>query len=321
MPKTKYVFNPQSLHYERARTGIGLIMLRAFGFLSASLVFAAVVIWVAYTYLDSPKEKQLKNEIAVYELELKGMEARLTELNSRLDDLAKRDDDIYRVIFEADPLPAEAREAGIGGVQAARFKNLSYAELLNTVNEKLDVVSAKMNVQKSSFEELSKLAARKSLFLSNIPAIQPIANKNLTRMASGYGMRIHPIYKTLKMHTGMDFTAPIGTDVVVTGNGTVEEVTRDGGYGLHVVVNHGFGYRSLYAHLGKVTVKTGEKVSRGQTIGKVGSSGLSTAPHLHYEIMKGKNKINPINFYFNDLTPEEYERICQMAENANQSFD
>lgn len=322
MKKPKYFFNPHNLKYERVRTSFWTLFLRVFGFLSASLVFAALIIAGAYAWIDSPKEKQLKREIAQYRLQVKLMDQRLEDMNSMLGELSERDDNIYRAIFEADPLPDNVRKAGYGGID--RYKDLGgyeNSEVLTNLAKKIDQLSNRLVVQSKSYDELAKLAARKSEMLASIPAIQPIANKDLNRMASGFGYRIHPIYKTRKMHTGMDFSAPTGTEIYATGNGKVIKAEYDRGYGKHVIIDHGFGYQTLYGHMSDINVKAGQQVLRGETIGKIGNTGTSTAPHLHYEVIKNGVKINPVNFYFNDLSPEEYEKVLEIANQANQSFD
>ncbi len=322
MKKAKYFFNPHNLRFEKVRHSFWTKFLRVFGFVSASAVFAALILLAAYAWLDSPKEKALKREVAVYKLQMKLMEQKVEEMDNMLGELNERDDNIYRAIFEADPLPEEMRNPGIGG--ARRYKELAGYEnssLLIELAKKVDRLSSKMYVQSKSYDQLAELAARKNEMLASIPAIQPVSNRDLRRMASGFGYRIHPIYKTRKLHTGMDFSAPVGTDIYATGNGKVVEATYDRGYGYHVIIDHGFGYKTLYGHMSKIQVKPGQVIKRGEVIGLVGNTGTSTAPHLHYEVIKNGNKINPVNFYFNDLTPEEYDQVLEISTQANQSFD
>lgn len=322
MKKAKYFFNPHNLKFERVRHSLWTRLIRVFGFLSASMVFAALILTGAYAWLDSPKEKQLKREIAQYKLQVKIMDQRVEDMNGMLAELADRDDNIYRAIFEADPLPENVRKAGFGGVE--RYKELSgyeNSEILINLTKRVDQLSNRMLVQSNSYDQLAKLAARKNDMLASIPAIQPISNRDLNRMASGFGYRIHPIYKTHKMHTGMDFSAPVGTDIYATGNGKVIKAEYDRGYGMHVIIDHGFGYQTLYGHMNKIMVRAGQEIKRGEVIGLIGNSGTSTAPHLHYEVIKNGIKINPVNFYFNDLTPEEYDKVLEIASQPNQSFD
>lgn len=318
----KYFFNPQSLRYEKVKANVWAQVLRVFGFLSASVVFGVLVMFGSYSYLDSPKEKMLRREIANYKLQLKLINQKMEDISGMVAQLEERDDKIYRVIFEAAPIPDETRNAGIGGIN--RYKNLDgfeSSEALKSMFQRIDKLSGQLYIQSKSYDEIAALAARKAEMLASIPAIQPVSNRNLTRMASGFGMRIHPIYKTYKMHNGMDFTAPIGTEIYVTGNGVIEKAEYSSGYGNCIVVDHGFGYKTLYAHLSAYKVKRGQKVTRGDVIGLVGSTGTSSGPHLHYEVMKNGNKVNPVNFYFNDLTPEEYDKVRLIASQTNQSFD
>ena len=235
----------------------------------------------------------------------------------------QRDDNIYRVIFEADPIPSSIRKAGFGGVNRYKdIRNFSNTELVIEAAKKADKLSKQLYIQSKSFDEVIDLAKNKADMLASIPAIQPIANKDLSRMASGYGYRLHPIYKTRRLHTGMDFTAPQGTPIYATGDGKVAKVRRSRrGYGNHVIIDHSYGYQTLYAHMTKYIVYRGQKVKRGEIIGYVGSSGTSVAPHLHYEVMKNKRKINPVNYYYNDLSPEEYEKMLEISSQNNQSFD
>lgn len=287
------------------------------------LFFAAVTVALAYTFFDSPKEVSLKREIKELKSQYDLLNRELGQFEEVLADIQNRDDNIYRVIFESDPIPLEVRKAGFGGVN--RYKNLEgfeYSEFIINTRKRLDNLTKQMYVQSKSFDEVIELARKKEHLLASIPAIQPVANSDLRRVASGYGFRIHPIYKTRKMHTGMDFSASTGTPIYATGEGTISEVTKSRrGYGNHIVVDHGFGYKTLYGHMSKFAVSEGTKVKRGDVIGYVGSTGTSTAPHLHYEVIKDGRKINPINFYFNDLSPEEFDKMIEISSNANQSFD
>jgi murein DD-endopeptidase MepM/ murein hydrolase activator NlpD len=323
MPKSKYYFNTSSLKYEKVITSWRKKSVRILGFVATAVVFSVIIVAISYAYIDSPKEKQLKREIGELSLQYEILQQRVNQAYYVLKDLQDRDDNIYRVIFEAEPIASSVREAGFGGID--RYKPLEgyeNSELMISTTKKLDLLTKQMYIQSKSFDEVVDLAKRKSDLLASLPAIQPISNKKLRRMASGFGYRIHPIYKTTKMHTGIDFTAPTGTEIYATGNGTVQKVVYSRrGYGTHVIINHGFGYQTLYGHLSKSLVRRGQKVNRGDVIGKVGSSGTSTAPHLHYEVVKQGRKINPINFFYNDLTPNEYEKMIELSSRSNQSFD
>lgn len=323
MPKAKYYFNTNSLKYEKVVIPWGKRILRVLGFIATAIVFSVVIVAIAYAYLDSPKEKQLKREISQLTLQYEILQQRFEHVDNVLKDIQHRDDNIYRVIFEAEPIPSTVRKAGYGGVNRYKaLEGMENSDLIINTARKLDELTKQLYVQSKSFDEIVELAKDKSHMLASIPAIQPVSNKDLTRIASGFGYRIHPIYKTSKMHEGIDFTAPIGTDIYAAGNGTVKEVVYgDRGYGNYVLISHGFGYETLYAHMSKVNARPGQKVKRGDVIGKVGSTGASTAPHLHYEVIKQGTKINPINFFYNDLTPEEYEKMIEISSQSNQSFD
>ncbi len=323
MPKVKYYFNTHSLKYEKVVVNWKKKLLRASGFLATATVFASVIVLIAYNFFDSPKEKQLKRDLEETSLQLEILKQRAGQVETVLRDIQERDNTIYRVIFEADPIPSSIREAGYGGVD--RYKRLSdyyNADLLVDVTKKMDKLSKQLYVQSKSFDEVFDLVKNKTAMLSAIPAIQPVANKDLKHMASGYGWRIHPIYKTEKFHAGMDFTAPIGTEIHSTGNGVVEKIEFDGrGLGNNVIINHGYGYESVYAHMSKIIAKPGQRMMRGDLIGYVGNSGTSTGPHLHYEVRKNGTPLNPVNFYYNDLTPDEYAKMLELSSKAGQSFD
>ena len=281
------------------------------------------MVLVFFQFFDSPKEKTLNREIAQLTTQYDLVQDKLSQVELVLDDIQKRDDNIYRVIFEADPIPSSIRKAGYGGVNRYQelngFKN---TELVVETSKKLDQITKQLYIQSKSFDDIIELAKNKADMLAAIPAIQPVSNKDLSRMASGWGYRIHPIYKTRKLHTGMDFSAKTGTPIYATGDGKISKVRRSRkGYGNYVVIEHGYGYKTLYAHMSKYIVKKGQSVKRGEVIGYVGSTGTSVAPHLHYEVHKDGRKINPVNFYYNDLNPDEYEKMLEISSRSNQSFD
>jgi len=277
----------------------------------------------ASKFIDSPKEKLLKKENSQLKSQYELLDKRMDQVTSVMNDIQRRDDEIYRIIFEAEPIAKEIREAGFGGVN--RYKKLEgskNSQLIIESAEKLDQITKQLYIQSKSFDEVHDMAVRKEEMLASIPAIQPVSNKDLKRMASGYGMRVHPIYKRRKMHSGMDFSAVKGTEIYATGQGKVVHVEKSRrGYGNHVIIDHGYGYKTLYAHMSKFNVRRGQEVKRGQVIGFVGNTGTSVAPHLHYEVIKNGQKVNPINFYFNDLSPEEYEQMIEFASQPTQSFD
>jgi murein DD-endopeptidase MepM/ murein hydrolase activator NlpD len=323
MSKVKFQFDKRTLTYRKVEVGTKQILLRGFGYVAGASVFSVLVILIFSTFFDSPKEKQLKREIAQVELQYKLLNNRMSRVDQVLAELQEKDDDIYRVIFEAEPIPNSVRNAGFGGVNRYReLERLNSADIVIGTTKRLDELTKQLVVQSRSFDEVITLAKNKEELLASIPAIQPVANEKLKRVASGFNYRIHPIYKVRHFHTGIDFTAPRGTEIYATGNGKVQKVImKKRGYGYHVVIDHGYGYKTLYAHMSKFKVKVGEKIKRGDVIGYVGSTGTSTAPHLHYEVIKNGEKINPMNFFFNDLTPEEYEKVLELSSQANQSFD
>ena len=323
MAKVKYYYDTKTLSYKRIELS-GLNKLkRMFYFLMGSAFLGLLMVLVFFQFFDSPKEKILNREIAQLTNQYDLLQDKLSQFELVLDDIQKRDDNIYRVIFEADPIPSSIRKAGYGGVNRYQelngFKN---SDLIIEAAKKIDQITKQLYIQSKSFDEIIDLAKSKAEMLTAIPAIQPVANKDLKRMASGFGYRIDPIYKTRKMHAGMDFSAPSGTPIYATGNGKISKVRKSRrGYGNHVKIDHGYGYVTLYAHMSKYIVREGQKVKRGEIIGYVGSTGKSVAPHLHYEVHKDNKKINPVNFYYNDLNPEEYERMLEICSRSNQSFD
>jgi murein DD-endopeptidase MepM/ murein hydrolase activator NlpD len=323
MPKSRYKFNPESLSFDKIRLGVGAMLLRGLAFFVGSLLVALVYYLIFAIFVDSPKEKTLLREIDQLTLQYDLIHREMDNLEKVIGQLQETDDNLYRTVFEAEPIPATLREGGVGGIN--RYKELEgfdNSSIVIETTKELDRIRKKVYIQSKSFDDLITLAMRKEEMLRSIPAILPISNKDLTRTASGYGLRIHPIYKIIKFHAGMDFTAPSGTDVYVTGDGTVASViSAKRGLGNHIIINHGYGYTSIYAHLSQFNVRAGQKVRRGDIIGFVGSTGLSVAPHLHYELKLNGANVDPVNYYFNDLTPEEYERMIEIASKTGQSFD
>lgn len=323
MVETKYIYNSKSLSYEKVEGSLPGKIKKLFSYVLAGIIFGTIFIILTYMVFDSPKEKMLKREINQMALQFELLDSKSDKISKVLEDIQQRDDNIYRIIFEAEPIPSEIRKAGIGGVN--RYKALSsfdHGKVMENSSRKLDKITKQLYIQSKSFDDVFEMAKNKSEMLASIPAIQPIANKNLTRVASGYGNRIHPIYKTKKLHTGMDFTAPKGTEIYATGDGKIKKARRSRrGYGNHVVIDHGYGYQTLYAHMKEIGVRQGQKIKRGEVIGYVGNSGASVGPHLHYEVIKNGHKINPVNFYYNDLSPEEYDKMIELSSQANQSFD
>tara|TARA_B100000683_G_scaffold28824_2_gene25712 strand:+ start:3543 stop:4514 length:972 start_codon:yes stop_codon:yes gene_type:complete len=323
MKKVKYYYDKKTLSYKKIESSWKKRIKDTFVFLSASAFFAAIMLIAFFNFFDSPKEKMLIRELDNMVLQYELMNEKLSQVSAVLDNVQDRDDNIYRVIFEADPIPSNIRKAGIGGVNRyEKLEGYNNSELIISTAQKLDKISKQLYIQSKSFDEVIEMATKKSDMLASIPAIQPVTNKELKRLSSGYGRRIDPYYKKPKFHYGVDFSAPKGTPIYATGNGTVKKTKKSRrGFGNHIVIEHGYGYESLYAHMQKYTVRRGQKVKRGDLIGYVGNSGKSTAPHLHYEVHKDGKKVNPAYYFHNDLTPEDFDRMLELAAQENQSFD
>lgn len=323
MPRTKYKFNHETLSYDRIRLGLKQLVLKLFAYFVGSLFLAGLYGFIFAFIFDSPKERALKREIEQLNLQYELMNREMDNVEKVLGHLQETDDNLYRTIFESEPVPSTYREGGIGGVN--RYEELdgfTNTQLITETATRLDKIRKKIYIQSKSFDELIVLAREKGEMLRSIPAIQPVSNKDLKRTASGFGLRIHPIYKISKFHSGMDFTAPTGTDVYSTGNGVVKTVkSQRRELGNHIIIDHGFGYQTIYAHLDGFNVKVGQKVKRGDIIGFVGNTGLSTAPHLHYEVLLNGRYVDPALYYFNDLTADEYDRMAEIALKSGQTFD
>ena len=323
MAKVKYRFDHKTLSYDKIVLSGKQKFYRFLTYFTATLIIAVIYNLIFIVFFDTPKEKGLIRENQQLATQYKILNNRFDLVEKTLEDLQKRDDNIYRVIFEAEPIPPSVRSAGFGGtnryIDLQGYKN---SELVTETAQRLDKITKQLYVQTKSYDEVIELAKNKERMVACVPAIMPIANNDLRRTASGWGWRIHPIYKIRKFHYGMDFTAPTGTEIYATGDGTVETVENSlRGYGKRIVIDHGFGYKSLYAHLNGFNVRKGQKVKRGEVIGFVGSSGTSTAPHLHYEVFKNGQKVNPVHYYFNDLSPEEFDKMIFISSNSGQSFD
>ncbi len=324
MQNKHYKYDPDTLSYKEVRRGISYYAKRALFHLSFGMVVSIGLFFVYMYIFDSPKEKRLKREQHELITQYEQMSRRLSQIEEVLEDIHSRDENIYRVVYEADSIPVSVRKAGFGGIN--RYKdmaNLPSSDLIIETAKKLDIVTRQLYAQSKSFDEIIGLVNKNNEMLSHLPAIMPINNKDLTRTASGWGWRIHPIYKIKKFHEGMDFSAPIGTEIYATGDGTVSTVeTSYSGYGKHVKIDHGFGYVTIYAHMSKFNVKVGQKVKRGDIIGFVGTTGISTGPHLHYEVVKKGQKVNPQLYYFQeDLDADDYERMIEISTNSNRTFD
>jgi murein DD-endopeptidase MepM/ murein hydrolase activator NlpD len=319
----KYIFNTKSLTYEKVHSRFRDKMLKVLSYVLTSLFFSFIVLVIGFTVIDSPKEKKLRREISELQLQYDLLNNKMSEVNGVLKNMESRDNDIYRVVLDAQPISDDVRQAGFGG--ADRYKDLEgypTSQLMVDASRKMDMLLKQLYVQSKSYDEVEKLAQNKEKMLASIPAIQPIDNKSLKCIISGFGWRIHPIFKIEKFHTGIDFAAAAGTPIYATGDGVVEKADDlETGYGNHVVIYHGFGYETLYGHMSKMAVTVGEKVKRGQIIGYVGCTGQCTGDHVHYEVIKNGEKINPIDYFYSNITPDEYKQMIALASSPSQSLD
>ena len=311
------------MRYEKQVVPLRETLLRILGFVSAAIVTALIIVAIAFRFLDSPKEKLLRIQLERTQELNKVYADQVLDISDRLKQLEKRDNDVYRSIFEAEPIPDSARAKQLEKRKEMQLvAGMDQSELTSELFKTLNTLYNRVINQENSYKEIEGMVRNKEKLLASTPAIQPISNKDLNRLSSGFSYRIDPIYKTVKFHTGLDFSAPQGTPIYATAQGVVRIAGNLGnGYGNHVVINHGYQYSTLYGHMYKIKVRSGQSVKRGEVIGYVGNSGKSTGSHLHYEVMKGKKHLDPIYFFYNDLTPEQYQQILKIASSRNQSFD
>ena len=323
MKKIKYFYNPNTLRYEKLETPLRVKLLRVLGFLSASIVTALIIVSIAYRLFPSVNEKRLLRENESLLDNYKLMDVKLQKLQQQMGELEKRDNEVYRSIFEASPIPDSTRAKEMEQLKEFQVvQQMNNNELTNSIVKSLNNLTSRANYQQKSYIEIGGFIKNKEQLLASTPAIQPISNKSLNRLASGFGYRVDPVYKTVKFHAGLDFAAPLGTPIYATADGIVRVAGNLGnGYGNHVVVNHGYGYETLYGHMYRIGVKNGHRVKRGEVIGYVGSTGKSTGPHCHYEVHKNGRPLDPVYFFYNDLTPEQFDRILKAAAANNQSLD
>ena len=325
MSKVKYYYDPDTLSYRKIEPKKSKRYRNVIFFILGAVLFGFIglVILLNTNFLNTPKELSLAREVENYELQFDIINKKMEQIEQVLANIEDRDNNIYRLYFEANPIPEEQRKAGFGGVN--RYKSLegfNNSIIITEATKRLDIIQKQMVIQSKSLDEIAILAAEKEKFLEAIPAIQPIRNEDLSRMSSGFGWRTDPFTKARKMHRGMDFTASRGTPIYATGNGKVTRSdNKSSGFGKHIRIDHGYGFLTIYAHLSKYNVTKGQKVKRGDLIGFVGNTGRSEAPHLHYEVWKDKERINPINFYYGSLSPIEFENMLKYANQENQSLD
>ncbi len=325
MSKVKYYYDSETLSYRKIEPKKGRKARNISLFLTAAAIFGILftLALMNFNFVTTPKELSQQRDLKNYEFQFDILNKKMEQMATVLENIEDRDNNIYRIYFEANPIPEEQRKAGFGGVN--RYKTLegyNNSDIVISTTKKLEELKKRMVIQSKSLDEIKKLGTEKELLLAAIPAIQPLNNEDLTRMASGYGWRSDPFTKARKLHKGMDFTAPRGTPIYASGDGVVKRAdSRSTGYGKHIRIDHEYGYLTLYAHLSKYNVKKGQKVKRGDLIGFVGSTGRSEAPHLHYEVYKDGEHVNPINYYYGSLTPEEFKAMLQIATQENQSLD
>jgi hypothetical protein len=324
MAKIKYYYDTETCKYERVKTKTSDVILNALGILSLTVAMAVGLLFLYSSYFESPKELLLKNEVKELEFYYEKLRAEVGNLDQILSGMEYRDDNIYRKVLGAEPIDKSIRNAGVGGAdryQDIKDKNISHQDLVVSINEKVDLLRRKLYIESKSQDEVVKMADNKEKLYAAIPAIQPISNKQLVALASGFGWRTHPIYKVRKMHTGIDFAAAIGTPIYATADGKVQSVdVKFSGYGKMVEIDHGFGYHTRYCHMHEFAVRAGQNIKRGDLVGYVGNTGLSTAPHLHYEVLINGSQVDPVHYFYNDLTASEYEKVLELASIDNQSL-
>jgi murein DD-endopeptidase MepM/ murein hydrolase activator NlpD len=323
MKKIKYFYNTHTLRYDKIEVPLRVKLLKVFGFVAAALVTAFIFLQIAYKYFPTANEKRLQNENRQLNDRYAVLNERLKQLELQMDELENRDNKVYRSIFESQPIPDSVRVKEMEKKKEIQLvSSMDENTLIKGMSSQLNNLSYRLAFMQSSYKEIEQMVSNKQQLLEAIPAIQPVSNKDLTRVASGFGNRIDPVYKIPKFHAGLDFTAPSGTPIYATAEGTVTTAGSTGnGYGNHVVINHGYGYETLYGHMSRVKARQGQKVKRGEVIGYVGSTGKSTGPHCHYEVHRSKQPVDPVYYFYNDLTPEQFDRILKLANSNNQSFD
>ena len=323
MKKIKYFYNTHTLRYEKLVTPFRVKLLRVFAFVATAFVTAALISYFAFQFVGSPNEKFLRIQNGNLREDLEDLQDSVMRIEMKMAELEKRDNSVYRSIFEASPLPDSARATFLEKQQEiARVESMSGNELVKSIGQTLTVLKNRIAAQAVSYNQINNLINNKEKLLAATPAIQPISNKDLSRIASGFGYRVDPIYKTIKMHAGLDFTAPQGTPIYATADGLIKTAANTGnGYGNHVIINHGYGYETLYGHMVRIKARVGQRVNRGDLIGYVGSTGKSTGPHCHYEVHKNGQKLDPAYFFYNDLSPQQFDELLKRASASNQSFD
>lgn len=322
MRKVYYLYNPKTRTYDRIYPTVRQRIVSYVRRMAVTVAVVAVLCVALVLIFGSPSEKELRTENSELQARFTVLSSRLDEALGVLQDIQQRDDNLYRVMFQADPIPSAIRNSGFSSTN--RYEDLmtmANADLVINTTQKLDMLTKQLYIQSCSFDDVVEMCKSHDEMLRCIPAIQPISNKDLRYTASGYGIRTDPIYGTKRFHAGMDFSANLGTEVYATGDGTVVKMGWEPGYGKTILIDHGFGYRTRYAHLQDYRTRRGKKVLRGEVIGLVGSTGKSTGPHLHYEVHVKGQPVNPVNYYFMDLDADAYDRMIQIAANHGKVFD
>lgn len=311
------------MRYEKLATPLRVRLLQVIGYIAASIVTGILIFAITFQYIDSPKEKYLRQQNDDLKQNYSVLEERMKQLELQMDEIENRDNNVYRSIFESSPIPDSARIKDQEIKREVKLvQSLGETELVNSMTNQLNNLSLRLAYQAKSFIEIANLVKNKEKLIAAIPSIQPVSNKNLNRIASGFGYRIDPIYKDRRLHAGLDFTAASGTPIYATADGVVRDAGfNTGGYGNRVLINHGFGYETTYSHMYKIKARVGERVKRGEVIGYIGNTGKSTGPHLHYEVHRNGVPVDPIYYFYNDLTPAQFDRILKLAAASNQSFD
>jgi murein DD-endopeptidase MepM/ murein hydrolase activator NlpD len=323
MKKVKYFFNTHTLRYEKLSVPLRVRLLQVFGYIAASIVTGILIFAITFRYIDSPKEKLMRQQNDDLKQNYRIIQEQVKQLQLQVDEIENRDNTVYRSIFETDPIPDSARVKEMEKKKEVKLvQSMGESELVNSLVSQLNNLSLRAAYQLKSFDEIANLVKNKEKLLAAIPSIQPVSNRNLNRIASGFGYRIDPIYKDKRLHAGLDFTAPQGTPIYATADGIVKDAGfNTGGFGNRVVINHGFGYETIYAHMVRIKARIGQRLKRGEVIGYIGNTGKSTGPHLHYEVHKNGKPLDPIYYFYNDLTPAQFDRILKLAAASNQSFD
>lgn len=322
MRKVKYYYNTHTLKFEKLEVPLRVRLMQTFGYIAAVLVTSVIVTLIFLRYAERPNEKILRKQNEDLRDNYAVVTERTRQLEIKMEELENRDNNVYRSVFEALPVHDSARVKDVEVLKETQLiQSLTENQLVTSITSQLNNLSLRLAYQEKSYKLIENLVKNKEKLLLAIPAIQPVSNKDLTRIASGFGMRVHPILKIYRPHNGLDFTAPTGVPIYATADGVVKTAENGSGFGNHVVINHGYGFETLYGHMVRIKARAGEKVKRGEVIGYVGSTGLSSGPHCHYEVHRNGVPIDPIYYFYNDISPAQFDRIRKLAAAANQSLD